>query len=194
MALEGLFSLVLNQFEHSAGIGGPHPKVSRMRITIAALCFLTTVIGGIACPVLAQSPEDQAIRAARARSNAAIAAHDLDGISRVWMDDVHIVTSTSARGTGRDENRQRMGSQFASRPDTTYVRQTGQVDVYAPWAVASERGEWTGRWTEPDGTVTIRGTYLAQWRKIGAEWLIQAEVFVPVHCEGSEKYCGRRPR
>jgi ketosteroid isomerase-like protein len=142
---------------------------------------------------LAQETDEQAIRAARGRSNAAIAAHDLDGISRIWMQDVQIVTSTSARGTGRDDNRQRMARQFTSRPDTIYVRRATQVDVYAPWAVASERGEWTGTWTEADGKVTIGGTYLAQWRKIGREWLIQAEVFVPVRCEGSQRYCSRRP-
>jgi hypothetical protein len=60
--------------------------------------------------------------------------------------------------------------------------------------VASERGEWSGAWTEPDGKVSIGGTYLAQWRKVGREWLIQAEVFVPTHCAGSARYCSARPR
>ena len=38
------------------------------------------------------------IRAARARSNAAIAAHDLDAIVREWMPDVTVV-SASGRGS-----------------------------------------------------------------------------------------------
>jgi uncharacterized protein (TIGR02246 family) len=158
-------------------------------------CLLALVICGVARPaMLAQATDEQTIRAARARSNAAIAAHDLDGIARVWMDDVHVVTSTSAQGAGRDENRQRMARQFASRPDTTYVRRSTQIQVYLPWAVASERGEWSGTWTEADGKLTIGGTYLAQWRKIGDEWLIQAELFVPVHCTGSGRYCREPPR
>src|SRR5918998_3751716 len=129
-----------------------------MRIATMHGCLLVVVICGLGRPaMLARATDEQMIRAARARSNAAIAAHDLDGISRVWMEDVHIVTSTSAKGSGREENRQRMARQFASRPDTTYVRQTREVEVYAPWAVASERGEWTGTWTEPDGKVTIGG-------------------------------------
>ena len=66
------------------------------------------------------------------------------------------------------------------------------VDVNAPWAVAAERGNWTGRWTEPDGVVEIGGSYLAQWRKVGDAWLIQAEVFVPATCTGS-RYCVARP-
>lgn len=132
------------------------------------------------------------IRAARAASNAAIAKHDIAGIARHWMPDVHIVTSTSAQGTGRDVNGQRMAQQFNRRPDTVYVRTPTAVDVNREWNVASERGEWTGRWTEPDGVVDIGGTYLAQWRQVDGTWLIQAELFVPTRCRGS-KYCATRP-
>jgi ketosteroid isomerase-like protein len=165
-----------------------------MRLLTTHRWRLAVLICGCAgAAIFAQGGDEQMIRAARLRSNAAIAKHDLDGISRVWMEDVHIVSSTSAQGAGRDENRQRMARQFASRPDTTYVRRTTDVQVYSPWAVASERGEWTGTWTERDGKVRIGGTYLAQWRKTGMEWLIQAEVFVPVHCEGSDRYCRQRP-
>jgi hypothetical protein len=73
-----------------------------------------------------------------------------------------------------------------------YVRTPLTIDIYAPWAVASERGEWTGRWTEPDGSMEIGGTYLVQWRKIDDAWLIQSELYVPTHCKGSA-YCNRHP-
>jgi ketosteroid isomerase-like protein len=139
-----------------------------------------------------QPGDEQMIREARARSNQAIAAHDVDAIARFWMDTVHVVSSTSDQAAGRDANRQRFARQFANRPDTTYVRQPATIDVYPPWAVASERGEWSGRWTEPDGMLEIGGTYLAQWRKIDGQWLIQAELYVPTHCRGS-KYCSQRP-
>lgn len=131
------------------------------------------------------------IRAARAASNAAIAAHDVDGIARHWLADVHIVTSTSAQGSGREANATRMAQQFARRPDTVYVRTPEAVEVFAAWDVASERGTWTGRWTEPDGVVDIGGTYLAQWRRVDGVWRIQAELFVPTSCRGS-KYCNAR--
>ena len=138
------------------------------------------------------SAEEQQIRDARARSNQAIAAHDLAAIARVWMEDVNVVSSTSAQTVGREQNRQRMARQFANRPDTIYVRRPAEINVYASWAVASERGEWTGRWTEPDGTLEIGGTYQAQWRKVDGAWLIQAELFVPTRCSGA-KYCRQRP-
>jgi ketosteroid isomerase-like protein len=164
--------------------------MSRRRVAAAlvACAALATPAG-----TSAQPPTDQQlIRAARARSNAAIAAHDPVAIARVWMDDVHVVSSTSAQTSGRERNRDRMAQQFAAHPDTIYVRTPTTIDIYPQWAVASERGEWDGGWREPDGAMRIGGTYLVQWRKVGGEWLIQAELYVPTRCTGSG-YCGTRP-
>jgi len=136
--------------------------------------------------------DERLIREARARSNAAIAAHDPVALAQTWMADVHVVSSTSAQVAGRAANQQRMARQFATRPDTIYVRKAATIDVYLEWAVAAERGEWTGRWTEPDGVMQIGGTYLVQWRKVDGQWLIQAELYVPTRCSGS-RYCRERP-
>lgn len=166
-----------------------------MDLVWTALAGMVAVPGAVAMALAAgQPPPDDAaaIRAARAQSNAAIAAHDVPGIARHWLPDVHIVTSTGAQGTGREVNGERMGQQFARRPDTVYVRTPMTIDVFAAWQVASERGEWTGRWTEPDGVVDIRGTYLAKWRKVDGTWRIQTELFVPTSCRGS-KYCAAHP-
>jgi ketosteroid isomerase-like protein len=160
----------------------------RNRLLILLMLMLAASVGGAA----QVSPDETMIRDARARSNAAIAKHDLAGIAAVWMDDVHVTSSTSARGDGRAANQERMGQQFARRPDTIYLRSPLTIDVYAPWSVASERGAWTGRWTEPDGVAEISGTYLVQWRKIDGRWLIQSELYVPTACKGST-YCAHRP-
>lgn len=154
--------------------------------------LVVMLAGGVPAAAQPASADETAIRAARARSNAAIAAHDVTGIAGHWLPDVHIVTSTSAQASGRDANRERMAQQFERRRDTVYVRTPSAVDVLAPWAVASERGAWTGRWTEPDGVVEIAGTYLAQWRKTSDGWRIQAELFVPTQCAGSA-YCRAHP-
>ena len=132
------------------------------------------------------------IRAARARSNQAIAAHDLDAIAREWMVDVHVVTASGVGGSGIEANRQFLTRQFERRPDTCYVRTPLDVQVFAAWQVASERGEWVGTWTEPDGAMRLSGTYQAQWRCIEGRWLIQGELFVPLGCEGGA-YCVRHP-
>lgn len=161
--------------------------------SIGVVLVFALVIGMSAQAPAAQTQTDeQLIRAARVRSNAAIAVHDPSAMAREWMPDIHVVSSTSAQTAGRDANQQRMARQFANRPDTIYVRTSGTIDVYGPWAVASERGEWTGRWSEPDGVMTMGGTYLAQWRKIDGRWLIQAELYVPTKCNGS-RYCKERP-
>ena len=160
---------------------------------MAAFAVLVCVAGAYAARATRlQAGDEQLIRQARERSNQAIAAHDLSGIARAWMEDIHIVTSTSLLTAGRELNQQRMGRQFKNRPDTVYIRRPNVIDVYAPWAVASERGEWTGRWTEPDGLLEIGGTYQAQWRKIDGQWRVQAELYVPTRCTGA-KYCLQRP-
>jgi ketosteroid isomerase-like protein len=163
-----------------------------MRIASQVSAWSFAIAVGVVTVSAQSSPDEKLIREVRARSNAAIAAHDPPAIARAWMDDVHVVSSTSAQTAGKAANQERMMQQFARRPDTIYVRTPITIDVNAAWAVASERGEWTGGWTEPDGKMTIGGTYLAQWRKVNGQWLIQAELFVPTHCAGS-RYCKQRP-
>ena len=166
-----------------------HPRAIALSFV---LLVGTTLLARATAGQVQQAGDENAIRAAREQSNKAIAAHDLTGIAAAWMPDVHVVSSTSAQTAGRDANRERMSQQFSRRPDTIYVRKPITIEVFDAWAVASERGEWTGRWTEPDGKLEIGGTYQAQWRKVDGQWLIQAEVFVPTRCSGGA-YCRKRP-
>ena len=157
------------------------------------LCVSVAMAAWALASVSAQVPSDEKqIRDSRAQSNAAIENHDVAGIARFWMDDVHITTSTSAQASGWAANGSRMAEQFKRRPDTIYVRRPSTIDVFAQWGVAAERGEWVGTWTEADGPLEIRGTYMAQWRKVKGRWLIQSELYVPTRCSGG-KYCAQRP-
>ncbi len=133
------------------------------------------------------------IRAARARSNAAIAVHDLAGIAREWMPEVSVLSSTGKQTSGRAANQANLARQFELRPDTKYERTPDSIDVFAAWGVAAERGDWVGTWTEPDGPLVIGGTYQAQWRLKDGFWLIAAELFVPTYCSGGA-YCTRHPQ
>ncbi len=167
-----------------------------MRRVCSGLGAMMTIIS--AAPMTAQSATNTAtmstadITAARARSNAAIAAHDTAAIMREWLPNIHVVSSTSNQTAGAEANAKAMQAQFSRRPDTRWVRTPLRIDVFEPWQVASEAGEWVGTWTDPDGAVRIRGTYLAQWRRVDGRWRIQAEVFVPVACEGGA-YCAQHP-
>lgn len=138
------------------------------------------------------TPASAEISAARARSNAAIAAHDTAAIKREWMPDIHVTASTGTQTAGAEANARSMEAQFTRRPDTKWVRTPIRIRTFEPWSVASEEGEWVGTWTDPDGPVRIGGTYLAQWRHIDGRWRIHAEVFVPLFCDGGA-YCRAHP-
>ena len=122
----------------------------------------------------------------------AIAAHDAEALAETWMVDFTVVTSTGETRSGRAANRAAFAAQFASRPDVIYVRTPSEIELMPSWNVASERGTWTGQWTQSDGVTKIGGTYQAQWRKVNGAWLLQGELFVPTHCAGSS-YCDRHP-
>ncbi|MDZ7630206.1 MAG: acyl-CoA thioesterase [Gemmatimonadaceae bacterium] len=176
------------------------PGAARARTTL--LVFTLLLVGcrslqrtpGVAMAADRRATETaiEQISAARARSNAAIAAHDTTAIVREWMPDLHVVASTGSQTAGAHANVSAMAAQFARRPDTKWVRSPASIRVFDAWAVASEEGNWVGTWTDPDGPVRIGGTYLAQWRLSEGRWRIQAELFVPLTCEGGA-YCRRRP-
>ncbi|HSR14412.1 MAG TPA: nuclear transport factor 2 family protein [Gemmatimonadales bacterium] len=153
---------------------------------------LALALTALAAPVAAQQSDEEVIRAARAASNRAIAAHDADALAVTWMEDYHITPSTSDLLAGREANRRLFVELFRSRPDVVYVRTPDSVAVNRSWAVAAEQGHWTGQWTQAGASIRIGGSYYAQWRKSDGRWLIQAEVFVPTWCEGGV-YCAQRP-
>jgi ketosteroid isomerase-like protein len=159
----------------------------------AAMLLSPLVVCGQVAIRADSSADVQAIVAARARSNAAIARHDTAGIAREMMPDLTVVSSTSAMRSGAAANVSSMAAQFARRPDTRWVRTPDAIDVFDAWDVAAERGHWVGTWTEPDGPLVIRGIYQAQWRRHAGTWRIQGELFVPLSCEGGA-YCRARPQ
>ena len=132
------------------------------------------------------------IRSARARSNQAIAAHDVVTLADTWLPEFWLVSSTNAQSAGRDAARARFVQLFSARPDVVYVREPDRIEVNAAWGQAAESGRWTGRWTQADGITQIGGGYFAKWRKIEGRWLLLAEVFVQTSCAGSS-YCNLPP-
>lgn len=158
----------------------------------------TSLIAFLACiPAIAHgqapaSADRSAIRAARARSNAAIAAHDTAAIAREWLPTMSVLNSRSVLNVDRAANVRSMAETFARRPDTKFVRTPTSIDVNQRWDVAAERGNWVGTWTEPDGPLRISGMYQAQWRRVDGNWKLQGELFVPLTCVGGA-YCATRP-
>lgn len=132
------------------------------------------------------------IRRLRESSNAAIARHDTAGIGAILAPHLIVVSSNSAQSIGRQAMLDRFAQQFASRADVTYRRTPRDVRVFAAWGMASEAGEWTGSWTDPDGKLSLGGRYFAKWRKLDGSWRVESETYVPEFCRGGG-YCAKAP-
>ena len=133
-------------------------------------------------------PAAREIRRLRESSNAAIARHDTAGIAAILAPQMRVLSSNSVATVGRDANVQRFTEAFSLRPDVVYRRTPGEVQLFAPWTMASESGRWTGSWTDVDGPLSIGGVYFAKWRQFGGRWLVESETYIPDHCSGG-KYC-----
>lgn len=172
----------------------PRPGSTRASRATARLALIIVMAGPPS--VAAQAPAEPltaaAVRAARERSNTAIAKRDTAALEAMASPSYHSVSSRNAHTNGRDQVRTQWRNQFTAHSDVSYVRTPTAVRVFAPWQMAEENGTWVGRWAESDGQVEIRGTYTAKWRRLDGTWLLEAEVFTPRSCTGSA-YCNTPP-
>ena len=134
----------------------------------------------------------QSIRAVREMSNKAIAAHDTASILRTLTADYHVITSRNAESGTANAMAERLMTDMQAKPDLIYVRTPSAIDIFPNWKMASESGTWTGSWTENGEKIRLTGTYYAKWHRIGDQWLIRAEIFTPLTCEGGT-YCSKSP-
>lgn len=134
------------------------------------------------------SPAEHAIRAARTRFNAAIAAHDSAALDADWTDDIVVVSSRGQSTASRAEYRAMLLAQFRKTPSVVYRRVPDRIMVQTAWHTAAEQGHWSGEWSDSTGTVEVGGTYLAQWREEGGRWRLRAEFFVLTRCRAAA-YC-----
>ena len=137
-------------------------------------------------------PDAREIRRLREASNEAITRHDTGGIGAILSPNVIVVSSASDHASGRDVNVQRFADVFRTRPDVVYRRTSDEVRVFDPWHMASERGRWTGSWTDADGAIRSGGSYFAKWRQVNGAWLVGSETYVPETCSGGV-YCRTIP-
>ena len=136
--------------------------------------------------------EEVAIRATRQLSNRAIADHDTLSLILAWTPDYHMITSRNAEVSGAANAVHKFADEFKARPDVVYLRTPDKIEVFNKWSMASEQGRWTGQWTDGKEEIKVAGTYFAKWHRLKNKWLIRAEVFVPLTCEGG-KFCEQSP-
>jgi Domain of unknown function (DUF4440) len=138
-------------------------------------------------PSRASDLDEAAIRAARGRLDEALARRQLAAMNDELVENVSI-TGPVWRTVGRDQLLQAYTRLLSARPDLVWIREPQTVRINASWLFASESGEWREQWREGGALTELRGSYLALWRKVEGHWRLDAEVFVPLSCEGSS-YC-----
>ena len=126
------------------------------------------------------SQDEAEIRRAREDQNVAIAARDFDRAASFWTESVVVTAGLGTSLQGRDAYRRA----FEQDARITYRREPVEIIVSPTYDIAWEQGTWTGT-ASPQGAPVIRGTYAAQWVKIGREWLIRSELFVALDCSGA---------
>lgn len=153
-----------------------------------ALALAVALVG----PVSSETGADSAaaVRKARETFNQAIARKDAAGIGALLAPTYHIVTGRSDQFHGAVEETKNWADRFRSDPTMTYRRTPREVTVNEAWGLAQEIGEWAGRYTVSEGPVAASGVYAAKWQRTAdGRWLLQAEVFTTLKCEGPAQGC-----
>ena len=120
---------------------------------------------------------DLAIRLRRAVFNTALAEANLAVIGPLLAPDVVLVAGTdSAVIAGRKAQLLAWKREFAATDRTVYRRLPERVELSPVAPLAMEHGRWEG--VSLSGAMLASGTYAAKWRKLGANWVIEAEIYL----------------
>ena len=126
------------------------------------------------------APED-AIRARRKLTNKLIAAKDAARLRPFFAPDMNLIVGDGGLICGADAVVAAFAGQFADKGFVNYVRTSGEVTLDAAGERAAERGAWTALWRQDGADVTMAGTYLACWRKVVGQWVIESELYITLN-------------
>src|SRR5450432_1753981 len=116
------------------------------------------------------------IKSLRTASNEALAKHDIDGMSKYWLDDLVIIRGNSTHLTGKDTIVAGWKKLFNGNPKVNYVRVPTQITISKNDTLAWETGTWKAFNSYSNG-----GSYSAMWKKTNNSWKILAELFVSLN-------------
>jgi ketosteroid isomerase-like protein len=120
------------------------------------------------------TPED-AIAARRKLTNKLIAAKDAARLRPFFDPRVTLIAGDGSLLLGAEDVLAAFASQFAENGFGAYVRTTEEIRLNAEGTRAAERGRWVGQWKDASEQ---SGTYLATWKKVTGQWVIENELFV----------------
>ncbi|MBA4011135.1 MAG: DUF4440 domain-containing protein [Phenylobacterium sp.] len=119
------------------------------------------------------APED-AIRARRKLTNKLIAAHDAQRLKPFFAADANLISGEGGLLMGAPAIIAAFEAQFVDPSFVTYLRTTQSVTLAADGTRAAEAGTWLATWKDQTAT----GPYLAAWKKVVGQWVIESETFV----------------
>ena len=134
---------------------------------------------------MTQPTSTEMIHSARERFNSAIATKNADIIKTLLASNYHLITGRSAQFHGAEEEGIRWSELFHADPTAVYRRTLREVIANESWGIAQEIGSWQGSYTAEGILVHASGVYAAKWQRTkNGVWMLQAEVFTTLVCEG----------
>jgi len=115
------------------------------------------------------APAD-AIRARRRLTNRLIAAREAQRLRPFFLPDARLIAGDGGLILGADAIVEAFAAQFREPGFVPYVRTPATVELDAAEVRAAETGRWTGGGRS--------GAYMAAWRKVTGQWVIESELFV----------------
>jgi hypothetical protein len=115
------------------------------------------------------APED-AIRARRRLTNKLIAAREAARLRPFFSTDARLIAGDGGLILGVEAILEAFAAQFREPGFVAYVRTPDSVEIDQAGVRAAETGRWTG--------AGVAGVYMAAWRKVTGQWLIESELFV----------------
>lgn len=152
-------------------------------------CVILLALSGLTCEKYAAAAENpvSAVRALRAESNAAIAAHDAHRLRKIFDDNYHGIQGTSgALDSGGEATAQSFATEEFKDPTfVTYRRTPRTIAMARSGKRIAESGRWEGLWRKADGIMRKTGVYLAMWIPSAHSWRLKSEAFVALSCMGN---------
>ena len=120
------------------------------------------------------TPQD-AIAARRKLTNRLIAGKDAARLAPFFSPDIKVIVGDGSLILGARDVLAAFASQFADPDFIAYARTTQRVELDTEGVRAAEHGTWVGT---TRGAPDVSGAYLATWRKVTGQWVIENELFV----------------
>ncbi len=121
------------------------------------------------------TPAETAIRARRKLTNKLIAGHEAARLKPFLDPNATLIAGDGSLLLGAEAIVQAFAAQFADPTFVAYVRTTQTVEVDSAGERAAEHGAWVGTWR---GAPPMSGTYLAVWKRVVGQWVLEAELYV----------------